>query len=39
MNSANILVQSFVPQKELLGIPKVKLFITHCGGDLVAESL
>ena len=39
MNLTNILVKSFVPQKELLALPNVKLFITHCGGTSVAESL
>ena len=39
MNLTNILVKSFVLQKELLALPKVKLFITHCGGTLVTESL
>lgn len=39
MNLTNILIKSFVPEKELLAMPKVKLFITHCGGTSVVDSL
>ena len=35
----NILMQAFVPQKDLLNHAKVKMFITHCGGTSVTESL
>ncbi len=39
LNLTNILIKSSVPQEELLALPKVTLFISHCGGREVASSL
>jgi len=39
MQIENLMVKQFVPQKLLLANDKVKVFVTHCGCNSVAESL
>lgn len=39
MNLPNLMIEPFVPQKELLAHPKLQAFITHCGATSVMESI
>lgn len=38
-SSANVFITKWMPQNDLLGHPKTKLFITHCGNSGQFESL
>jgi len=35
----NVKLSSWLPQQNLLGHPKMKLFITHCGGGSAEEAI
>ena len=39
LNLQNILLDKWIPQKELLSLPKTRLFITHCGMNSIYESI
>jgi glucuronosyltransferase len=39
MELSNVFLSSWVPQKELLANPKLKLFCTHGGANSMIESL
>ena len=39
MNRTNFMIDSWVPQKGILALSKTKLFLSHCGGNSIMESL
>lgn len=39
LNLENVMLRSWVPQREVLNHPKTKIFFTHCGANGVIEAL